>query len=138
LDERKSDDEDRESEQDQGFQKKKSKSKKRMQASVSDSLLLSNIAPNAHSINAEFIPSAYAMLGPDLHEGGAAKKQRDEIYLSTLSALNIPDARANPPSASDDGIRARLRLVKANMQTVDQVRVRAPFLFPVLHRSDCD
>ena len=95
-----------------------------------DSVLLKNISTFAHSINEEYIPTAYALLDTDLHESGAAKKPRDEIYLRTLSALNIPDARENPPSSSDDGIRTRLKLVKANLQTVDQVRVLFAFYFP--------
>lgn len=117
------------SEHEQVLRLKKGKLKKRIHANESDSVLLKNIESNAHRINEEFIPSAYAMLGPDLHEGGAAKKQRDELYLATVSALNISDARANPPSASHDGIAARLRLVKANMQTVDQVRALFAFYF---------
>ena len=136
---RKSDDDDTddsesrsESEKEQVVRKANGESKKRKQASVSDSdsVLLKNIANFAHTINAELIPTAYAQLDTDLHEGGAAKKLRDEIYLRTLSALNIPDARENPPSSSDDGIRKRLRLIKANLQTVDQVRALFTSYFP--------
>ena len=133
---RNSDDEDSESrsesEQEQVVRKAGGGSKKRKQASVSDSgsVLLKNISTYAHTINGEYIPTAYALMDTDLHEGGSAKKPRDEIYLSTLSALNIPDARENPPSSSDDGIRKRLRLIKANLQTVDQVRALFTSYFP--------
>ena len=121
-----------ESEKEQVVRKAGGESKKRKQASVSDSdsVLLKNIANFAHTINGELIPTAYAQLDTDLHEGGAAKKLRDEMYLRILSALNIPDARENPPSSSDDGIRKRLRLIKANLQTVDQVRALFTSYFP--------
>ena len=98
----------------------KSKSKKGKQ-SKGDSLLFQRIECNAHRINAEFIPSCYSMLGADLHEGGLAKKGRDALYLSLLSALDIPGVRSNPPTSSTEGMGDRLRLAKAGMQTADQV-----------------
>jgi hypothetical protein len=91
--------------------------------------LLRSIQCSAHGINEEFIPSVFAKLGADMMEGGSAKKQRDALYLATLSALDIKDTRANPPSPSE-GLGRRLRLVKAGLQTVDQVRVPFAFDFP--------
>jgi len=111
-----------------------SKSKKRKQASKqaskSESNLITSIESNAHRINGEFIPACYAMLGADLHEAGPAKKKRDALYLHILSALDIPGVRANPSISSTAGMGGRLRLVKANLQTVDQVRALFAFDFP--------
>jgi hypothetical protein len=77
---------------------------------------------NAHRINWEFIPSALAMLGPDMHEGGAAKTARDKLYFQVVSALDIPGSRGLSVSERDAvDVEGRLKLIATNLQTVDQV-----------------
>ena len=77
---------------------------------------------NAHRINWEFIPSALATLGPDMHEGGAAKTARDKLYFRVVSALDIPGMRELGVSERDAiDVQWRLKLIATNLQTVDQV-----------------
>ena len=74
---------------------------------------------NAHRINEEFIPSASATLGCDMHEGGAAKKARDKLFFRMVAALGIGEVRESGKFEQD--ITYRLKLVAAGLQTVDQV-----------------
>jgi hypothetical protein len=77
---------------------------------------------NAHRINEEFIPSAFAMLESDMHEGGAAKRARDKLFFRIVAALDIGGVRERGKFEEDASeIPGRLKLVATGLQTVDQV-----------------
>jgi len=98
------------------------KKKKRKAAEDNETGLAKILKENAHLINEELIPSALAMLGCDMHEGGSAKKVRDKLYFRVVAALDVGGVRERGRFEKEaDDIPGRLKLIATNLQTVDQV-----------------
>ena len=70
-----------------------------------------------------FIPVACGALGPDMHEGAAAKLAPNKPFFQVVLAMHLVDLRAQLGSAQTiaASVPGRMRLLAANLQRVDQV-----------------
>ena len=87
-----------------------------------DKSLAKVLKTNAHSINEEFIPTALATLGPDMHEGGPIKAARDKVFFTAVAALGLGGVRERGKIENEAAlVPGRSKLVATGLQTVDQV-----------------
>ena len=82
------------------------------------------LVTEVNQINSFLIPYVMASLGPSMHDAGQAHAQVKEIFQTVVEALNLGNCRGRWSELEQmyqTEIDARMRYIKKNFQTVEQV-----------------
>ena len=86
---------------------------------------LKDLQDQIFNFNGTFIPASFSLLGPQMADGGAAKKSRDDLFYKVAVQMGFVDSLASFENLNEEDravLMQRKRLSAVNLQTADQVR----------------